>query len=329
MSVLGVCALALLSQAPVKAPASAPAVPPARAVPASLTAPAHPAPGPAAPPQRENGWSALTPEQRAALIADRAESPLSERLLGMSEKFLNTPYVLSPLGEGQGVDPDPTFRLDAVDCLTFVEETLALGMAHGEPEVPALLERIRYASTPSYEDRNHLMEAQWLPNNIKKGLLVDVTRKYAKEDTVTVTKTLTAHTWQSKSSMALQLPRERQPVGTFTLDMIPLEKVLEHARGVASGTILVVMREDLPLKATRITHLGFVVQKKKRTYLRHASKGGYNRVVDEDLETFLARNARYDKWKVTGVSLFEARRPPPTLVSQPAPAPGSAAVGAP
>nr|WP_253900086.1 N-acetylmuramoyl-L-alanine amidase-like domain-containing protein [Corallococcus carmarthensis] len=326
----GVCALALLSQSPVKPSAPPAAVPPARAVPASLTAPAHLAASPATPPVRENGWSALTLEQRAALIAEQAESPLSERLLGMSEKFLNTPYVLSPLGEGQGVDPDPTFRLDAVDCLTFVEETLALGMAHGEPEVPALLERIRYASTPTYEDRNHLMEAQWLPNNIKKGLLVDVTRKYAKQDTVAVTKTLTAHTWQSKSSMALQLPRERQPVGTFTLDMIPLDKVLEHARGVTSGTILVVMREDLPLKATRITHLGFVVQKKKRTYLRHASRGGYNRVVDEDLETFLARNARYDKWRVTGVSLFEARRPPATLASQPtAPAGGSADVGTP
>ncbi|RKG58127.1 DUF1460 domain-containing protein [Corallococcus sp. AB011P] len=327
MSAWGVCALALLSQAPAKNPAP-PAVPPARAVPASLTAPTNPA-APVAPPVRENGWSALTPEQRAALIADKAGSPLAERLLGMSEKFLNTPYVLSPLGEGQGVDPDPTFRLDAVDCLTFVEETLALGLAKGEPEVPALLERIRYASTPTYEDRNHLMEAQWLPNNIKKGLLVDVTRKYAKADTVSVTKTLTAHTWQSKSSMALQLPRERQPVGTFTLDMIPLDKVLEHARGVDSGTILVVMREDLPLKATRITHLGFVVQKKKRTYLRHASRGGYNRVVDEDLETFLARNARYDKWRVTGVSLFEARRPPATLASQPAPTQGSADVGTP
>ncbi|RKH67621.1 DUF1460 domain-containing protein [Corallococcus interemptor] len=302
MSLWGVLALSLLSQVP-QAPVS--------------------------PPVRANGWSALTPEQRAALIADKAESPLAERLLGMSEKFLNTPYVLSPLGEGQGVDPDPTFRLDAVDCLTFVEETLALGLARGEPEVPALLERIRYASTPTYEDRNHLMEAQWLPNNIKKGLLVDVTRKYAKDDTVSVTKTLTAHTWQSKSSMALQLPRERQPVGTFTLNMIPLDKVLEHAHGVPSGTILVVMREDLPLKATRITHLGFVVQKKKRTFLRHASRGGYNRVVDEDLETFLARNARYDKWRVTGVSLFEARRPPATVASQPTPARGSADVGTP
>ena len=45
-------------------------------------------------------------------------------------------------------------------------------------------------------------------------------------------------------------------------------------------------RMDLPLKATRITHLGFVVQRKKRTYLRHAARNGYGRVVDEDLETF-------------------------------------------
>ena len=31
--------------------------------------------------------------------------------------------------------------------------------------------------------------------------------------------------------------------------------------------------------------------------------------VDEDLETFLARTARYTKWKVTGMSLFEAHLP--------------------
>ncbi|MFP2912768.1 N-acetylmuramoyl-L-alanine amidase-like domain-containing protein, partial [Pyxidicoccus sp. 3LFB2] len=232
-----------------------------------------------------------------------------ERVLRMSERFINTPYVLSPLGEGQGVDPDPTFRLDAVDCLTFVEQSLAMGLARSEADVGPLLDTLRYASAPTYEDRNHLMEAQWLPNNIRKGFLVDVTRRYAGEDAVPVTKTLTPLTWQSRSSLALGLPKERRPVGTYPLNMLPLERVLAHARSIPSGTILVVLREDLPLKATRVTHLGFVVQRKKRTYLRHASRGGYNRVVDEDLETFLARNARYAKWRVTGVSLFEVRRP--------------------
>jgi hypothetical protein len=207
------------------------------------------------------------------------------------------------------VDPDPTFRTDAVDCLTFVEETLALSLARQDSEVPTLLEHIRYASTPVYEDRNHLMEAQWLPNNLRKGFLVDVTRRYGGKDTVQVQKVLTSRTWTSRSSQELKLPKARQPVGTFSLDVIPLAQLLAHIHQVPSGTIMVIVREDLPLKATRITHLGFVVQKGKRTWLRHAARNGYLRVVDEDLETFLSRNARYTKWKVTGMGLFEAQRP--------------------
>ncbi|MFY1832144.1 N-acetylmuramoyl-L-alanine amidase-like domain-containing protein [Myxococcus fulvus] len=300
-----VLATALLSQAPVASSKQVAAPGAARLVESGSAA----AQAATATPARANGWTGLDASGFAALVAQATEAPLSERLLSMSARFINTPYVLSPLGEGSGVDPDPTFRLDAVDCLTFVEQSMALGLARTEPEVASLLEHIRYAQTPSYEDRNHLMEAQWLPNNIRKGFLRDVTRTHGGEDAVGVTKTLTKTTWQSRSSQALQLPRERQPTGTYALNMIPLEKVMAHARSIPSGTILVVMREDLPLKATRITHLGFVVQRKHRTFLRHASRGGYNRVVDEDLETFLTRNSRYAKWKVTGVSLFEARRP--------------------
>ncbi|WP_163998590.1 N-acetylmuramoyl-L-alanine amidase-like domain-containing protein [Pyxidicoccus caerfyrddinensis] len=315
MKAVTLLSLALLSRASLAAsppPASAPPAEAADTHPgaeAILESPAASAQAATSTPHRPNGWEGLTAEQRAALVAEDPDAPLPERVLRMSERFINTPYVLSPLGEGQGVDPDPTFRLDAVDCLTFVEQSVALGLARSEPEVAPLLEHLRYASSPSYEDRNHLMEAQWLPNNIRKGFLVDVTRRYAGEDAVGVTKTLTPLTWQSRSSAALALPKERRPVGTYPLNMLPLERVLTHARSIPSGTILVVLREDLPLKATRVTHLGFVVQRKKRTYLRHASRGGYNRVVDEDLETFLARNARYAKWKVTGVSLFEVRRP--------------------
>jgi hypothetical protein len=256
-------------------------------------------------------WASLSAQERAAFISGEAALPLRDRLLRVSERFLGTPYIHSPLGEGSGVDPDPTFRLDAVDCLTFVEQALAMSMATSDAEVPGLLNRLRYASTPTYEDRNHLMEAQWLPNNQRKGFLVDVTRHYGGEDTVRVQKTLTPVTWTSRSSLALGLPKARQPRGTYGLNMIPLDRVLTHARKVPSGTILVVLRDDLPLKATRVTHLGFVVQKGRRTWLRHARRGADNngRVVDEDLETFLARNAKYDKWKVSGVSLYEPRHP--------------------
>ncbi|MET0403387.1 MAG: N-acetylmuramoyl-L-alanine amidase-like domain-containing protein [Cystobacter sp.] len=256
-------------------------------------------------------WASLSGPERATAISEGAPLPLEERLLRVSERFLGTPYVHSPLGEGSGVDPDPTFRLDAVDCLTFVEQSLAMSLARSEAEVAGLLERLRYANAPTYEERNHLMEAQWLPNNQRKGFLEDVTRRVGGADTVRVSKTLNAHSWASRSSLALGLSPAHQPRGTYALDMIPLERVLDHARRVPSGSILVVLREDLPFKATRVTHLGFVVQKGRRTWLRHARRGvdGNGRVVDEDLETFLSRNAKYDKWKVTGVSLFAVHAP--------------------
>ena len=55
--------------------------------------------------------------QRKAVLEQthREESLLPNRLLKLSRAFLNTPYVLSPLGEAKGVDPDPRFRIDAFD----------------------------------------------------------------------------------------------------------------------------------------------------------------------------------------------------------------------
>ncbi|MGQ0506211.1 MAG: N-acetylmuramoyl-L-alanine amidase-like domain-containing protein [Myxococcaceae bacterium] len=263
-----------------------------------------------APPQAPaSHWAKVSAAERGKEIVARAGLPLTERLIAASEGFLGTPYVISPLGEGPGTlpDPDPLSRFDAVDCLTFVEEALALALSKRPDEFEGLLTRIRYRGAVSYVERNHLMEASWIPSNVKKGFIEDVTDQYGGADTVLTQKTLTERSWSSVSSQALALPPDHQPKGTFPLRMIPLEKVPHHAARVPSGTLLVVIRSDLPLKATRITHVGFVVQKGKRTFLRHAART-FARTVDEDLASFLARNSKYGKWKVDGVSLFAVKQ---------------------
>jgi hypothetical protein len=268
-------------------------------------------------------WHGLSEPEREAVLQNIRDRPLPERLLEISARFLDVPYVFSPLGEGDGKDPDPPFRLDAADCLSLVEESLAMALASSPSQIPDYLAAIRYGPEQSYEGRNHLMEAQWLPHLNRLGLLTDVTARFGGRDTRETRTVLTEASWRSPSSQALLLPKERQVVGTFSFRIIPLDRVLERLRSVPAGTLLVVVREERPFKVTRMTHLGFVVQR-GRTYLRHASKSRHHRVVDEDLGEFLARNARYDKWPVTGVSLFEVHEPggpltvPPRL---PPPAP--------
>ncbi len=262
----------------------------------------------AGPPKSTVDWLVRGPREGA---------PLLHRIEELSAAFLGTPYVHSPLGEGEGFDPDPPIRFDAVDCLTFVEQTLALGLAPSPVEVPHILESLRYGDRPVYEDRNHLMEAQWLPNNVRKGFLRDVTRQYGGEATVRTRKVLSEASWRSGSSRALELPKHAQLKGTFELDILPLKKVNDVALRIPTGTILVIVREDRPNKVTRITHLGFVVQKRRRAWLRHAARSHYSRVVDEDLMTFLTRNSRYSKWPVVGVALFQPTLPelPPSSSS--------------
>ena len=246
------------------------------------------------------------------LLATDADSPpaaLSRRVLEVSARFLGTPYVHSPLGEGTGIDPDPTIRFDAVDCLTFVEETLALSIARNPAEVPAFLQQLRYARNARYEERNHLMEAQWLPHNLHKGFVRDITREFGGAATVRVQKRITAQSWAPPSSRILNLPKAARITGTFEMDLLPLSFALARARQIPPGTILLVVRAEHPRKVTRVTHLGFVVQKGNRTYLRHAARNLYHRVVDEELSAFLGRNARYAKWPVAGISLLEPRAP--------------------
>ena len=57
---------------------------------------------------------------------------------------MGAPYVISLLGEGMGVDPDPRMRFDAFDCTTFVETVLALSFAVDLPSAELRLDHIRY-----------------------------------------------------------------------------------------------------------------------------------------------------------------------------------------
>jgi hypothetical protein len=184
-----------------------------------------------------------------------------------------------------------------------------LSLARTPDAVLPLLTQIRYeGDAVGFEQRNHVMEAQWLPSNLSKGFLRDVTRELGGDATVKVTKKLDDAAWAGKAGADLGLSRPAQKRGEFSWEIIPAAVAEAKLAQAPTGTIVVVVRADRPALVTRISHVGFLIHKKAGPFLRHASKS-FGKVVDEPLANYLGRNLGYAKWTVEGLSLFEVVPP--------------------
>jgi hypothetical protein len=249
------------------------------------------------------------PEMLGSAMAWLAQFPPGrERTVAASRLLLGTPYQTNPLGEGTGREPGPRLRFDRVDCLTFVEEAMALGQAESASALLPRLDDLRYAGAPSYDQRNHFMMSQWVPGNEAKGYLKDLTRELApkagSED-----EDVTEVDWNHRQgSRRIALPPNRIPIGHWSLPILSPAQTLEAAEDIPEGTLLLVVRAPRAGVIDRVTHLGLVVHSGGRTWLRHASTV-YQRVVDEPLDHFVARNVRYQHPPVVGFSLLSITVP--------------------
>jgi hypothetical protein len=253
-------------------------------------------------------WSSMGDAQRADAMVELQKLPtLRERLLAATDAFVGTPYVLSPLGEGQGRDPDPLVRWDAVDCVTMVEESFALSTSTPTTLVETL-NALRYDGPPRWENRLHVMESQWLPTNVKRGWLEDVTAKYGGPTVKKAKKVLSASTWKEKSGASLALPDDKRTIGTWEFDIVPATDAAQALKDAPAGLLVVVVRADRPWLVTRISHVGVLVQGSKGPMLRHASRS-FKKVVDEPLSRYLTRNLDFGTWTIEGLALFEPKLP--------------------
>lgn len=253
-------------------------------------------------------WASMGEAQRSDAMAELKRLPtLRERILEATAGFVGSPYVNSPLGEGAGHDPDPLIRWDAVDCVTMIEESIALSTAEPTTLVESL-NALRYDGPPSWENRLHIMESQWLPENVKRGLLRDVTAQWGGEKTRRVKKVISAATWKEKSGVGLALPASKRSVGTYEFDIVPSDVAAEALRAAPAGLLVVVVRADRPHVITRVSHVGVLVQTPKGPMLRHASRS-FKKVVDEPLSKYLTRNLDFAQWTIEGLALYEPLLP--------------------
>jgi hypothetical protein len=242
-----------------------------------------------------------------AVLASPAP-PGGARAAAASALLLGAPYLLSPLGEGSGEDPDPRFRLDAFDCVTFVETAMALARAASLDEARRALDDIRYASAVDLADRNHEVISQWIPRNLEKGWIAPASRAAAGAATVVATVEYTRARWQrlfASGQRLLGVPPERHPLGRFRVEVVPVAALAAAAPRIADGTVAFVVRAEQAGTLTRVSHAGLLVVRDGVRLVRHASSWpGVLKVVEEPLPAFLEHQRRASRRPLTGLALF-------------------------
>ncbi|MCB9557932.1 MAG: DUF1460 domain-containing protein [Deltaproteobacteria bacterium] len=257
-------------------------------------------------------WYKLDGAQLAREIArsHRDHQDIADRLFAVSSALLRARFVRSPLGEGQGQDADPRFRLDAFDCTTFVETVTALSLSSEVATIRRVLDKIRYKrGKPVFTARRHLALSQWIPGLNRAGILQDITAAIGGDQARWITVKLTANRWRNRRvARTLKLDLSDIPIGTHRLPYLPLAFFLNHEAQVPSGTILSVVHADSSHSPDPISHQGLLFRKPSdgRLYMRHASQI-YKRVIDEALEWVVRRYRKPRKWRVLGFNLQRVR----------------------
>jgi hypothetical protein len=238
---------------------------------------------------------------------------LPRRILRHSAQMVGANYRPDPLGEGASgqVDVDPRFQLAPVDCVTFVESSLALALSSDLPQAKKWMDRLRYSGSQiEFSRRNHFMLSQWLPHLQRQRVLRDITRKIGAGETLVHDYDKVPWTAVPERFLPANFARMSRPTGQAHLPLISLDTLEDNVEKIPNGTVLLLARVLRPHIPVRISHLGFVIhQRSGRTIFRHASQEGWGRVVDEDLVAYLRRLDERSRWAIEGVNLQAPRHP--------------------
>jgi len=239
-------------------------------------------------------------------LSEKKNTDLNQRIEFISQQFLDKPYLLGALGEGEKAHYDqfPLYRTDAFDCLTYVETVLALALAHDFQEFQTWMLKIRYAKEKAiYTERNHFTELDWNQHIQRLGLLKNITEQIGKSDTAVAKTVINKRGWylkQPQTAIRLRVPvaetiqqRHQElvkkhrifseyPVSTAYLPLTLLfdekqQPRMQYFNQIPQNAVVEIVRPDWHLKETigtnlNISHIGFAVWKDNILYYRNASQ---------------------------------------------------------
>jgi len=192
---------------------------------------------------------------------------IEERVQFISGYFLGRPYLANSL-IGSPAEPEQLVtRLDAFDCVTFVESVLALACCSRPEDYDSELSALRYEGGKIDWATRHHYTSDWVARNVAAGRL----EALLAEHTVAEDRLLCAlDGYPPKEQTLRYLPRARADL-------------METAGRTGDVVCFVSTRPDLDTFHLGLLATGGPIR------LRHASRTA-GRVVEELLGAFLDRN---------------------------------------
>src|SRR5690554_560443 len=237
-------------------------------------------------------YSSLLEAKKLWLDAQEVKG-LEARLDYFSKSFLNRPYLLGPMGESylDSIDSKALIHLDSMDCVTYIEHSLALALSIHEDSIFNTLQNIRYTKGEiSYSNRKHYFVEDFL----KEGRFAEI-RRFENEAVIFRKLPKTQFFASKKIKYSGEDPETEIP-------HLPFKEALDFAKNIWDfdfsvwGVAFIGNSSKID-----VTHIGFLILKPgEKPILRHASQLK-KRVVNQSLEEYLKQR----KGKTPGIVVFE------------------------
>lgn len=210
-------------------------------------------------------------------------------MLNNGLKLIGVPYVANTLEVNN--DEDLVVNCDEVDCTTFVENVLAMslcptqGAEMSEADFMKNLQQIRYrdGKIDGYTSRLHYM-TDWINDNIRKGLIEDITKKYSPATMTVQLSYMSTHPEQYKQLKAspenvAKMAGYEKALSGQEIYYVPKELIPEKGlQWIKNGDIIAITTNTPGLD---ISHVGIAIYIKDELHLLHASSLQKKVIVQE------------------------------------------------
>jgi hypothetical protein len=224
---------------------------------------------------------------------------------------------ISELSGRRQIDDTAPIIPNEYDCTTFIEVVAALSRSSSEDQFLKNLFAIRYKDgQPTFVNRNHFPEADWIPNNQAAQILSDITSDLARQSGVEThfeRKKIDRVKWFKEQADGNKIERslaslaeKRWPEPSeVQLPYIAISDVKKIMKQIPSGTILNLVHRSDPHHPVLITHQGFVIREGNQVLLRHASVGGRIRTnnLSQYLTSLHGQQRPNSRWPLIGINL--------------------------